>query len=247
VAVAGGSSIGSRASVRVDMIFDPSCPWCYIGKRQLAAAIALRPGIVIDVHWWPFLLNPDVPPLGVERQAYLCRKYGSTIRLRRMQSAIVEVGRGVGLTFAFERIRRTPSTLAAHRLVRYASARGRADAAIEALFFAYFVAGRDIGDIAVLVSLGLDLGFEAKALRHYLISPADREEVLLANQRAHRLGINGVPTFVFDRSMVICGAQEPVTLSRMLDASRYMGALAGPLLAEADLLRMSPPPEGSFD
>jgi predicted DsbA family dithiol-disulfide isomerase len=232
-------------TIRIDMIFDPSCPWCYIGKRQLQAAVALRPDIAPHLRWWPFLLHTDVPAGGVDRQAYLCRKYGSEGRLKRMQAAIIEVGAGVGIGFAFERIRRTPNTLLAHRLIRFADGRGMADPVLEAVFHAYFVEGRDIGDLQVLIGVAAAAGFDARGIRAFLASGGEREGVLIANERAHRLGINGVPTFVFDRRMVICGAQDPATLARLLDAAselRHMTlrapsspAFAGALLPDIGL------------
>lgn len=233
--------------IRVDMIFDPSCPWCYIGKRQLQAALQLRPQQPADVRWWPFLLHTDVPAAGVDRQAYLCRKYGSEGRLKRMQAAIVDVGSQVGITFAFDRIRRTPNTLAAHRLIRFAEARGRGEAMIEELFRAYFTLGRDIGDPAVLAAVGAETGFEARMLRTFLASSGEREGVLIANERAHRLGINGVPTFVFDRRTVICGAQEPMTLARMLDAARELRHLTARLPGAPAVPRMSTFPDSGFE
>ena len=233
--------------VRIDVIFDPSCPWCYIGKRQLRQALELRPQTPVDVRWWPFLLHTDVPAGGVDRHSYLCRKYGSEGRLKRMQSAIVEVGHTVGIKFAFERIRRTPNTLHAHRLIRFAEMRGRGERMLEAIFQAYFVGGRDIGDAATLIGLGTEVGFDRNVLRTFLASSGDREGVLIANERAHRLGINGVPTFVFDRRLIICGAQEPPTLARMVDAARHLRLVANRLPGAPEVPQMSRPANDIFD
>jgi predicted DsbA family dithiol-disulfide isomerase len=233
--------------IRIDMIFDPSCPWCYIGKRQLQAAVRLREPVAVDVRWWPFLLHTDVPAAGVDRHVYLCRKYGSEGRLKRMQAAIADVGAGVGIAFAFDRIRRTPNTLLAHRLIRFAEVRGRGEPVLEAVFHAYFVAGRDIGEPAVLAAIGAEAGFEPRVLRAFLTSSAEREGVLIANERAHRLGINGVPTFVFDRRLVICGAQEPMTLARMLDAARELRQLAARLPGAPAVPRMSTLPDADIE
>jgi predicted DsbA family dithiol-disulfide isomerase len=233
--------------IRIDMIFDPSCPWCYIGKRQLREALDLRPHTPADVRWWPFLLHTDVPAGGVDRYSYLCRKYGSEGRLKRMQAAITEVGAAVRIKFAFDRIRRTPNTLNAHRLIRFAEARGRGEPMLETVFRAYFVGGRDIGDTATLVGLGAEVGFDPNMLRAFLASSGDREGVLIANERAHRLGINGVPTFVFDRRLIICGAQEPATLARMIDAARHLRLVAGRLPGAPEVPQMSSPADDIFD
>lgn len=232
--------------VRIEMIFDPSCPWCYIGKRQLDEAIASRPQFGVEIRHWPFILNPDVPPSGADRHVYLCRKYGSDARLRRMHDAIEEVGKVIGLSFALDAIRWTPNTMLAHRFLLFADSRGYGEAALEAVFAAYFLLGRDIGDAAVLISVGDEIGIDPEATRIFLASQAERERVLIANQRAQRLGINGVPTYVFDRRMIICGAQEPITLARMLDAAHHVTAVFDLYPGEPMPPRVSPPPEGTF-
>lgn len=233
-------------NVRVEMIFDPSCPWCYIGKRQLDEAIATRPQFSVEVRRWPFILNPDVSLSGIDRHTYLCRKYGSESRLRRMQDTIEEVGRAIGLDFVFEAIRRTPNTILAHRFLAYADSRGLGNRAVEAVFAAYFGSGRDIGDAAVLASIGREIGLEPRSTRVFLSSQGERERILVSNQRAQRLGINGVPTYVFDRRLIISGAQEPITLARLLDAASQLTAVLDFLPGEPMPPRVSPPPEGSF-
>lgn len=232
--------------VRIEMIYDPSCPWCYIGKRQLDHAVASRPQLCVEISRWPFILNPDVPRTGVDRRNYLCRKYGSEARLRRMHEAIHDFGRAIGLNFAFDAIHWTPNTMLAHRLLLFAEKHGRGDLAMEAVFAAYFQQGRDIGDPLVLNSIGRDLGLDPHSVRNFLNSQADRERIIAANQRAQRLGINGVPTFVFDGKLIICGAQEPYTLARMLDAAAQITAVFDLLPGQPMPLRVSPPPEGSF-
>lgn len=207
--------------MQIQVIFDPGCPWCYIGKRQLDRALALRPAERIELLWWPFLLNPDLPPEGIDRTAYLVRKFGSEARVARVHAAIADVGQSVDIDFAFERIRRTPNTLNAHRLVRFAGFYGLAERIVDALFHHHFVRGRDIGDIRVLAGIGgEELGIDPRTLRGYLAGESDLSVVYAENARAHRLGINGVPAFVFDGSFVTCGAQEPVVLARLMDVAR---------------------------
>ncbi len=210
---------GGQAIV-VEVVFDPACPWCYIGKRRLERALAMRPDIKPVLKWWPFLLNPEMPAEGIDRTSYLLRKYGSETRVGRIYGAIAEVGQSVEIDFAFDRIRRAPNTVNAHRLVRFAGAQGRAEAAVEALFHGYFIDARDVGRIPVLVEIGAELGLDSRALKRYLESGEDAEVIYEENARAHRLGVNGVPSFVFGRSFVISGAQEPKVLARMLDVAR---------------------------
>ncbi|MBK8176742.1 MAG: DsbA family oxidoreductase [Rhodospirillales bacterium] len=203
--------------MRIQVIFDPGCPWCYIGKRQLERALAQHPSNDVHIDWWPFLLNPDLPAEGIDRTTYLIRKFGSEARVGRIHLAIADVGQSVEIDFAFDRIRRTPNTVNAHRLIRFAALYGRADAMVEALYYSHFVRGRDIGDTHFLIQLGGELGLDVRSLRSYLRSDAELSAVYSENARAHRLGINGVPAFVFNGGFVICGAQEPLVLSRMLD------------------------------
>jgi predicted DsbA family dithiol-disulfide isomerase len=212
--------------MRVQIIFDPGCPWCYIGKRQLERALATRPDIQPQLDWWPFLLNPDLPPEGIDRTTYLIRKFGSEARVGRIHVAIADVGQSVEIDFAFDRIRRTPNTVNAHRLVRFAAVHGRADRTVEALFYNHFVRGRDIGDTGVLTQIGSEVGLDVRLLRLYLRSDADLASVYAENARAHRLGINGVPAFVFNGAFVTCGAQEPTVLARIIDVARESEPLA---------------------
>ena len=204
--------------MRIDVIFDSVCPWCYIGKRRLEKALALRPGLEPDIAWRPFLLNPDMPPDGVERALYLVRKFGSEARVRRVYGAIAEAGQSEEIDFAFDSIRQTPNSVDSHRLVRFAGE--AAGDAVEALFQAYFLRGANIGERDVLVGIGTGIGLDGGPLRAYLESDADIDEVLAENARAHRLGINGVPAYVIDGEMVISGAQDPAVLARVMDVAQ---------------------------
>lgn len=205
--------------MQIDIIFDTVCPWCYIGKRRLEKALAMRPQITARPRWRPFLLNPEMPAEGIDRTAYLIKKFGSEARVRRIYGAIGEAGQSVEIEFAFDRIGRTPNSVDSHRLVRFAEARGRADDMVEALFVDYFLHGRDIGDRAVLLDVGAAKGLDRGALQAYLESDDDVALIYDENARAHRLGINGVPSFAFNDKLVISGAQEPQVMVRMLDAA----------------------------
>lgn len=213
------STDGGQPTV-IEVVFDPACPWCYIGKRRLEKAMGMRPDLRTELKWWPFLLNPEMPAEGIDRTTYLVRKYGSETRVSRIFGAISEVGQSVEIDFAFDRIHRAPNTVNAHRLVRFAGARGQADSVVEALFVSYFVEARDVGKISVLVEIGAELGLGGQAVRNYLESDEDAALVYEENARAHRLGINGVPSFVLSGSFVISGAQEPKVLARMMDVAR---------------------------
>jgi predicted DsbA family dithiol-disulfide isomerase len=205
--------------MEIDIIFDTVCPWCYIGKRRLEMALSMRPQIRVKLNWRPFLLNPEMPPEGIDRTAYLVKKFGSESRTNRIYGTIGEAGQSVEIDFAFERIGKTPNSVDSHRLVRFAHERGLADEVVEALFVEFFINGRDIGDLRVLTEIGAANGLDAQEVKAYLNTDADVGAIHDENVRAHRLGINGVPSFAFNEKFVISGAQEPQVLARMLDAA----------------------------
>ena len=205
--------------MEIQVIFDTVCPWCFIGKRRLELALALRPNINTEFHWRPFLLNREMPPEGIDRTAYVIRQYGSEDRVRRIYGSIVEIGQSVDIDFAFERIDRTPNSVDTHRLVMFAARQGVADVIVEGLFVEYFLNGRNIGERDVLRDIAREAGLKVSSVDAYLDGEDDVERVYDESRRAHRLGINSVPAFVFNERMVIAGAQEPQVLARMLDAA----------------------------
>ncbi|MBT3305920.1 MAG: DsbA family oxidoreductase [Alphaproteobacteria bacterium] len=205
--------------MEIDIIFDTVCPWCFIGKKRLENALASRPNISVKPNWKPFLLNPEMPPQGIDRTAYLIKKFGSEARINHIYGAIGEAGQSVEIDFAFERINRTPNSVNSHRLVRFAEQREKSGDVVEALFVEFFINGRDIGGIDVLVDIGEAQGLNADDLRGYLESGDDEQRVYDENIQAHRLGINGVPSYVFNEKFLISGAQDPMVLSRMLDVA----------------------------
>jgi predicted DsbA family dithiol-disulfide isomerase len=212
-----------RVRLTVEVVFDLVCPWCFLGIRRLRRMLRSRPDVSAELIWRPFLLNPDLAPQGVPRQEYLVRKFGGEERARRLHGTIAELGRAEGLDFRFDRIRRVPHSLDAHRLVRWAGRFGLADGLVDALFEAYFMDGADIGDAAVLAGIAGRLGLDAAAARRFLATVAEVEAVHADNLRAHRLGINGVPCFVVAGRHAIAGAQEPEVLERLLDVALVEG------------------------
>ncbi len=203
----------------IEVVYDLVCPWCYLGVRRMLRTVRRRPDLQIGLAWRPFLLNPDMPRSGLSRADYVLRKYGGEERARRLYASISEIGRNEGLNFRFDRIRRTPSSVDAHRLVGWASGIGRAVDLVEALFAAHFADGLDIGDETILIAIASSLGFDPQAARDFLRSEADLESVHAENLRAHRLGINGVPCFVIAGRHAIAGAQEPEVIERLLDVA----------------------------
>jgi predicted DsbA family dithiol-disulfide isomerase len=208
-----------KARLSIEVVHDLVCPWCYLGTRRLMRTMRRRPDLLIELTWRPFLLNPDMPRLGMARSDYVVRKFGGEDRARRLYGSIAEIGRAEGVLFRFDRVRRTPSSIDAHRLVRWASRFGRADEVVEALFAAHFADGRDIGEAAVLVAIALSCGLDPAGAWSMLLSDAELDGVHADNLRAHRLGINGVPCFVIGGRHAISGAQEPEVIERLLDVA----------------------------
>ncbi|MEJ1976307.1 MAG: DsbA family oxidoreductase [Acetobacteraceae bacterium] len=208
-----------KARLSIEVVHDLVCPWCYLGTRRLMRTIRRRPDLLVELTWRPFLLNPDMPRVGMARSDYVVRKFGGEDRARRLYSSITEIGRAEGVLFRFDRIRRTPSSVDAHRLVRWAGRFGCADGVVEALFAAHFADGRDIGEISVLVAVAASCGLAPAAVRAMLLGEAELDGVHAENLRAHRLGINGVPCFVIGGRHAIAGAQEPEVIERLLDVA----------------------------
>lgn len=206
--------------MKIEFIFDTVCPWCFVGKRRFERALAQRPGTRTEIVWRPFLLNPDIPPEGIDRRSYLDRKFGGPARVNRIHAAVAAAGAAEGIDFAFDRITRAPNTLNSHRLIRFAAGFGRQPETVEALYRAYFIDGQDIGLIPVLVGIGERLGMPTAAVESYLRSDTDVGAVLNDNGRAHRQGVNGVPCVILDGTYALAGAQEPDILLRLIDIAR---------------------------
>jgi len=209
--------------MHIDIVADIACPWCYIGKRRLERALALRPEIVATQSWRAFQLNPDMPAEGISREFYLAAKFGSQRQAVRSYTTIAAAGRGEGIEFAFDRIRRTPNTLNAHRLIRLAAHEGCGDAMVEALFLAYFIDGLDIGDVETLAAIAARAGLNPDATRTYLAGEDGAAEVLAEEDRARRLGIHAVPYFVLDHGYAIAGASEPEMFMPLFDIAAGIG------------------------
>lgn len=208
-----------KARLAVEVVHDLVCPWCYLGLRRLKRALLRRPDVQAELSYRPFLLNPDMPRGGVPRADYTLRRFGGSERAARMQAGIAEIGRAEGVEFHFERIRRTPSSVDAHRLVRLAARYADAGAAIEALFAAYFTEGRDIGELSELVAIAASVGIPGGVAQRYLAGNEDVERVHEDNLYAHRIGISGVPCFIIAERHAIAGAQEPEVIERLLDVA----------------------------
>ena len=208
----------------VDVVSDVVCPWCFIGKRKLDAALAelasREPSVHAAVRWHPFELNPDLPGGGIPRAEYLERKWGSVARANENYVRVRSVGERVGIAFRFDRIERQPNTLDAHRLIAWAQRQGDANALVERLFAAYFVEGRFVGDRAELARIAGEAGLSEDEARAMLDSDAVRDEVASEAREALDVGVRGVPFYIFNGRIAVSGAQDPATLLEAIAAAR---------------------------
>lgn len=211
--------------ITVEIVFDFVCPWCYLGVHRFRTLRARRRDLAIQPVWRPFLLNPDMPRLGISRSAYTLRKFGDEDRARRFYAAITEIAAADGLDLDFTRIRRTPSSVDAHRLIRFALETGPVEDLVLSIFRAYFSEGLDIGHIETLVAIAAEHGLGPDRTRAFLAGDRVTERVHADNLYVHRLGINGVPCFVVDGSSAIAGAQDADVLDRLLELAATDAAL----------------------
>jgi predicted DsbA family dithiol-disulfide isomerase len=188
----------------IDIYSDLVCPWCYVGKRRLERALSELHGIRAEVAWRPFQLNPTMAADGVERTAYLEAKFGSLDAFRRIEEQVTAAGASERISFAFDKIQRTPNTFLAHRLIWYARQHGCQNGVVEALFKGYFEAGVDIGSAQVLAGLAESAGIDAGPV---LKSDEGAAEVKTEEAAGRRLGIRAVPYFVLNNRFGISGAQ----------------------------------------
>ena len=201
----------------IDVVSDVVCPWCYIGKRKLEAALA-SPGAAtlppVELRWHPFQLNPDLPPEGISRKQYLEDKFGGPQRAAEIYERVRAAGRGAGLELNIDGITLQPNTLAAHALIAFAQQGGSVDGSAikERLLKAYFVENRFIGSADVLAEIADEAGLDADAARAFVSDPQQLETVAQADAQMRGMGINGVPFFIFNRKVAVSGAQDPATL-----------------------------------
>jgi len=211
------SESGAPDAFPISVISDVMCPWCYVGKRRLEAALKRLPHIDARVSWWPFLLDPTIPPGGVDRAEYLRKKFGSADG-GEMYMALRAAGREEGIDFAFDAIERSPSTVDAHRLIQWAASDPQMqDEVVERLFQLYFVEGADIGDPDVLTGAAESAGMNPGEMRARLADDGDRQSVLTMVEQTTKAGVNAVPAFVLGGKRAVVGAQPAELLAEQIE------------------------------
>jgi predicted DsbA family dithiol-disulfide isomerase len=212
----------------IEMVSDVVCPWCFIGKRRLERALALRPDIPVEVRFRPYFLNPWVPREGMSREAYLTTKFGSPERYRAIAQRVVAAAAAEGLTYKPDAIARQPNTLDCHRLILWAAQAGNAAGMKQRLMELYFAEGGDLTDPEVLVAAAAASGLDSDHVRDRLSGGDDIERVEQEADSAKQAGIDGVPCFIFGGATAVQGAQAPEFLAQAIEraASGYAGHVA---------------------
>jgi predicted DsbA family dithiol-disulfide isomerase len=214
-------------AIQIEINYDFICPWCWIGQRNLAAALAQAgTGAAVSIRYVPFELNPSMPAEGMDRRAYRTRKFGSWARSQVMDAQVTAAGLAAGAPFNYDVVLRTPNTRLAHRLMQFAQQRNepmKTAALYQAIYAAYFSEGRDIGSLDTLIAIAAEKAFDANEVRAYLLSAAGNQEMDAARARADKLGVQAVPTILID-GHVISGAQPPVVFTNALRSAEQRNA-----------------------
>ena len=209
--------MSDRRPVRIDVVSDVVCPWCFIGKRRLEKALALASDVPVEVHWRPYFLNEWIPPEGMSREQYLTTKFGSPERYTDIAQRVRAAAADEGLVYAVDRINRQPNTRDAHRLIRWADGIGKSAEMKQRLMDLYFTDGADLSNRAVLVQAAADVGLDPENVRGALDSDQDIAEIDREVEAAKEAGIQGVPCFILDGKYAISGAQAPEALAQAIE------------------------------
>jgi predicted DsbA family dithiol-disulfide isomerase len=203
--------------VRIDVVSDVVCPWCFIGKHRLEAALKLKPDIAVEVHYRPYFLNDWIPREGIARDEYLTTKFGSPERYKGIAQRVGAAAAAEGLVYASDKMKRQPNTLDCHRLIHWAEAVGKSAEMKQKLMDLYFTEGADLTQADTLVQAAADVGLEAGTVRADLASDKDVALIEQEAQQAKEAGIEGVPCFIFGGKFAVSGAQAPEYLAEAIE------------------------------
>ena len=208
------------APIKLDVLSDPICPWCYIGKTHLDRALAAEEDHPFVIEWHPFQLNPDMPEDGMDRREYLERKFGGKDGAIRVYGQIAQHAADAGIEIDFAAIQKTPNTVNAHRLIHWAGIEGKQNEIVDALFSAYFKEGRDIGDIETLADIADNAGMDAAVVTRLLKSDEDKQSIRDRDVHSREMGVNSVPTFIVGSRHAVPGAQPPELWQKVIKELR---------------------------
>ena len=206
-----------KAPLHVDVVSDVVCPWCFIGKRRLEAALELVPDVAVEINWRPYFLNPWIPREGIDRQTYLETKFGSVERYAVIAERVVAAAALEGLLYASDAISRQPNTLDCHRLILWSRSATDPANMKQRLMELYFSEGADLTDSKTLIQAAVDCGMDGDLVRRLLASDADVDRIESEANAAKEAGIDGVPCFIFGGSTIVTGAQSPEYLASAIE------------------------------
>ncbi len=208
----------AQSIIKIDVVSDVICPWCFLGKRRLDRALSIIPEVKAEVSFRPFFLDPSIPEDGLDRHEYMSAKFGEE-RLKTIHDPLIKAGKEDGVPYHFDKITRTPNTLDAHRLLRWAKIEGKQPEIAEALFMAYWSHGRDVGDRKVLADIAAAHGMNREKILNALGTNQDKSEVLAESQQAQQIGVTGVPTYIINQKYGVVGAQGAEILAEQIKAA----------------------------
>jgi predicted DsbA family dithiol-disulfide isomerase len=211
------SSSTAPVTVPIEVVSDVVCPWCYIGKRRLEAAVALSPDVEVAINWRPYFLNDWIPREGIDRQTYLETKFGSVERYSVIAERIAAAAAMEGLPYAPEKISRQPNTLDCHRIILWSRSATDPGRVKQRLMELYFAEGADLSDPKVLIKAAADCGMDGDLVRRLLASDADVDRIESEATSAKEAGIDGVPCFIFAGPVIVTGAQSPEYLASAIE------------------------------
>lgn len=203
--------------IKLDIFSDPVCPWCYLGKANLERALESHPDHAFEIEWHPFQLNPEMPAAGVPKREFLSSRFGGTEKLNQIHQHFKDMAAKAGVAMDPDKPPRIPNTLNAHRMIHWAGLEGRQSLMVAALMRAYWVEGRDIGDLEVLADLGAEAGMERAVVARLLASEADIDLIKAREAHSRERGVNAVPTFLIANQYVLSGAQPPEMWGQVID------------------------------
>lgn len=204
---------------RIDFIADLCCPWCYVGWRALARAVAMRPDLEATWAWGAYFLRPDTPPYGIDRAGFMKKLFeGAPERAAASRAALLAAAEDAGAPIDLDAAKLLPNTMNAHRLVYWASGQGLLDAAVEALFAAYFVDGRNIGDARELRTIAEIIGLDGEVAETLLRSEADWNVLADQYNAAVEAGVRGVPVVILDGKRAHQGAETVAGYARLIES-----------------------------
>ena len=203
--------------MKIDVVIDTTCPWCFIGKKRLELLIANEHNLNFEINWQPYILNPEILPKGMDSEENLYKNSGGKTKYQKSNNTINQLAKNLNIEFNFSKIKRIPNTIDSHRMIKLASYQNMSTEMLESIFQNYFSMGNDIGNRSVLINIGTELGFARTKLKEYLNSDEDTSEILRQSQRIFHSGISGIPTFIFNEDLSISGIQDIRILRRLIN------------------------------